>query len=130
MQFLQQLQIQKENEGTSTGAAWIKSKGELILSFSPVDNQLIGAVTMTDKAAYEQVIETAQNAFLQWRNWPAPKRGEVVRQLGEALRKDKDALGQLVSYEMGKSLQEGLGEVQEMIDICDFAVGLSRQLYG
>jgi aldehyde dehydrogenase (NAD+) len=130
MQFLQQLQIQKENEGTSTGAQWVKSKGELILSFSPVDNQLIGAVGTTDKAAYEQVIETAQVAFLTWRNWPAPKRGEVVRQLGEALRKDKDALGQLVSYEMGKSLQEGLGEVQEMIDICDFAVGLSRQLYG
>ncbi len=130
MQFLQQLQIQKENEGTSTGAAWIKSKGELILSFSPVDNQLIGAVGTTDKEAYEQVIKTAENAFLSWRNWPAPKRGEVVRQLGEALRKDKAALGQLVSYEMGKSLQEGLGEVQEMIDICDFAVGLSRQLYG
>jgi aldehyde dehydrogenase (NAD+) len=130
MQFLQQLQIQKENEGSSTGAQWIKSKGELILSFSPVDNQLIGAVTTTDKAAYDQVIATAQNAFLEWRNWPAPKRGEVVRQLGEALRKDKAALGQLVSYEMGKSLQEGLGEVQEMIDICDFAVGLSRQLYG
>ncbi len=130
MQFLQQLQIQKENEGSSTGAQWVKSKGELILSFSPVDNQLIGAVGTTDKAAYEQVIETAQAAFLTWRNWPAPKRGEVVRQLGEALRKDKDALGQLVSYEMGKSLQEGLGEVQEMIDICDFAVGLSRQLYG
>jgi len=130
MQFLQQLQIQKENEGSSTGAAWIKSKGELILSFSPVDNQLIGAVTTTDKEAYEQVIKTAENAFLTWRNWPAPKRGEVVRQLGEALRKDKAALGQLVSYEMGKSLQEGLGEVQEMIDICDFAVGLSRQLYG
>ena len=130
MQFLQQLQIQKENEGSSTGAQWIKSKGELILSFSPVDNQMIGAVTTTDKAAYDQVIATAQNAFIQWRNWPAPKRGEVVRQLGEALRKDKAALGQLVSYEMGKSLQEGLGEVQEMIDICDFAVGLSRQLYG
>ncbi len=130
MQFLQQLQIQKENEGSSTGAQWVKSKGELILSFSPVDNQLIGAVGTTDKAAYEQVIETAQAAYLTWRNWPAPKRGEVVRQLGEALRKDKDALGQLVSYEMGKSLQEGLGEVQEMIDICDFAVGLSRQLYG
>jgi aldehyde dehydrogenase (NAD+) len=130
MQFLQQLQIQKENEGSSTGAQWIKSKGELILSYSPVDNQLIGAVTTTDKAAYDQVIATAQNAFLEWRNWPAPKRGEVVRQLGEALRKDKEALGQLVSYEMGKSLQEGLGEVQEMIDICDFAVGLSRQLYG
>jgi aldehyde dehydrogenase (NAD+) len=130
MQFLQELKIQKENEGSSTGAKWIQSKGDKIQSFSPVDNQLIGAVVSTDQAAYEQVIATAQNAFLQWRNWPAPKRGEVVRQLGEALRKDKAALGQLVSYEMGKSLQEGLGEVQEMIDICDFAVGLSRQLYG
>ena len=89
MQFLQQLQIQKENEGSSTGAQWIKSKGEMILSYSPVDNQLIGAVTTTDKAAYDQVIATAQNAFIEWRNWPAPKRGEVVRQLGEALRKDK-----------------------------------------
>ncbi len=130
MQFLQQLQIQKENQGSSTGAKWIQSKGETIQSFSPVDNQLIGAVVTTDAAAYQQVIETAQAAFVEWRNWPAPKRGEVVRQLGEALRKDKAALGQLVSYEMGKSLQEGLGEVQEMIDICDFAVGLSRQLYG
>jgi aldehyde dehydrogenase (NAD+) len=130
MQFLQELKIQKENEGSSTGTKWIQSKGEMISSFSPVDNQLIGAVVSTDQAAYEQVISTAQNAFLEWRNWPAPKRGEVVRQLGEALRKDKAALGQLVSYEMGKSLQEGLGEVQEMIDICDFAVGLSRQLYG
>jgi aldehyde dehydrogenase (NAD+) len=130
MQFLQQLQIQKENEGSSTGAKWIKSKGEMISSFSPVDYTMIGSVTTTDKAAYDQVIATAQNAFVAWRNWPAPKRGEVVRQLGDALRKDKEALGQLVSYEMGKSLQEGLGEVQEMIDICDFAVGLSRQLYG
>jgi len=130
MEFLKQLQIQKENEGSSTGAKWIQSSGATISSFSPVDNQLIGAVTTTDRAAYDQVIATAQNAFVAWRNWPAPKRGEVVRQLGEALRKDKAALGQLVSYEMGKSLQEGLGEVQEMIDICDFAVGLSRQLYG
>ncbi|NBV11065.1 MAG: aldehyde dehydrogenase family protein [Chitinophagia bacterium] len=130
MQFLQELKIQKENQGSSTGTKWIQSKGETIQSFSPVDNQLIGAVVTTDAAAYEQVITTAQNAFIAWRNWPAPKRGEVVRQLGEALRKDKAALGQLVSYEMGKSLQEGLGEVQEMIDICDFAVGLSRQLYG
>ena len=130
MQFLQELKIQKENEGSSTGAKWIQSKGEMISSFSPVDNQLIGAVVTTDAAAYEQVIKSAEAAFIEWRNWPAPKRGEVVRQLGEALRKDKTALGQLVSYEMGKSLQEGLGEVQEMIDICDFAVGLSRQLYG
>jgi aldehyde dehydrogenase (NAD+) len=130
MQFLQQLQLQKENEGSSTGAAWLKSKGTVIASYSPVDGKLIGSVTTTDQAAYAQLIETAQSAFIEWRNWPAPKRGEVVRQLGEALRKEKAALGQLVSYEMGKSLQEGLGEVQEMIDICDFAVGLSRQLYG
>ena len=130
MEFLQKLKLQKENQGTSTGNIVIESKGELILSFSPVDNELIGAVSTTDHTAYEQVIQTAQAAFLEWRKWPAPKRGEVVRQLGEALRKEKHALGQLVSYEMGKSLQEGLGEVQEMIDICDFAVGLSRQLYG
>ena len=130
MEFLKQLHIQKENEGTSTGAIWQKSNGEVIESYSPVDAQLIGAVRTTDKAAYENVIKTAEAAYLEWRKWPAPKRGEVVRQLGEALRNDKYALGQLVSYEMGKSLQEGLGEVQEMIDICDFAVGLSRQLYG
>ncbi len=130
MEFLQQLQIQKENEGSSTGTLWIKSTGLTINSFSPVNNQLIGTVKTTDAAAYQQIIHQAETAFTQWRNWPAPKRGEVVRQLGEALRKEKNALGQLVSYEMGKSLQEGLGEVQEMIDICDFAVGLSRQLYG
>ena len=130
MEFLQTLKLQKENEGTSTGTAFVKSKGDLILSFSPVDGNMIGGVSTTDKDAYEKVITTAQSAFLVWRNWPAPKRGEVVRQLGEALRDEKQALGQLVSYEMGKSLQEGLGEVQEMIDICDFAVGLSRQLYG
>lgn len=130
MEFLRALGIQKENEGSSTGTKWIRSTGVSISSYSPVDAQLIGAVKATDHAAYEQTIQTAHNAFLEWRNWPAPKRGEVVRQLGEALRAQKHYLGQLVSYEMGKSLQEGLGEVQEMIDICDFAVGLSRQLYG
>jgi len=130
MEFLQKLKIEKENEGTSTGTINVPSNGELILSFSPVDNELIGAVSTTDQSAYEKVITTAEAAFLAWRKWPAPKRGEVVRQLGEALRAHKQDLGQLVSYEMGKSLQEGLGEVQEMIDICDFAVGLSRQLYG
>jgi aldehyde dehydrogenase (NAD+) len=130
MEFLQQLQLQKKNEGSSTGTVWQTSKGETIVSSSPVDNQEIGTVKSTDKEAYEKIITTAQTAFLEWRNWPAPKRGEVVRQMGDALRKEKQALGQLVSYEMGKSLQEGLGEVQEMIDICDFAVGLSRQLYG
>ncbi len=130
MEFLKALSIQKENEGSSTGSKWIQSNGAIIISHSPVDAQMIGSVKSTDKEAYEKTIQTAQNAFLEWRNWPAPKRGEVVRQLGEALREQKQYLGQLVSYEMGKSLQEGLGEVQEMIDICDFAVGLSRQLYG
>mgnify|MGYP000157892950 CR=1 FL=1 len=132
MEFLKTLSIQKEkeNEGSSTGSKWIQSNGAIISSHSPVDAQMIGNVKSTDKEAYEKTIQTAQNAFLEWRNWPAPKRGEVVRQLGEALREQKQYLGQLVSYEMGKSLQEGLGEVQEMIDICDFAVGLSRQLYG
>ena len=130
MEFLQQLQLQKKNEGSSTGTVWQTSKGEIIVSSSPVDNKEIGTVISTDKEAYEKIIKTAQAAFLEWRNWPAPKRGEIVRQMGDALRKEKQALGQLVSYEMGKSLQEGLGEVQEMIDICDFAVGLSRQLYG
>ncbi|MEN9701874.1 MAG: hypothetical protein RIR55_1211 [Bacteroidota bacterium] len=130
MEFLQHLNLQKENEGTSTGTKSINSKGAIITSNSPVNGNVIGAVRATDKEAYEKVITTAQAAFLEWRKWPAPKRGEVVRQLGEALRAEKHALGQLVSYEMGKSFQEGLGEVQEMIDICDFAVGLSRQLYG
>ena len=130
MEFLQQLQLQNKNEGSSTGTQWLISKGQEIVSFSPVDNNEIGKVISTDKATYEKLITVAQTALIAWRNWPAPKRGEIVRQMGDALRKDKHALGQLVSYEMGKSLQEGLGEVQEMIDICDFAVGLSRQLYG
>ena len=130
MEFLQHLSLQKDNEGSATGSKTINSKGAIINSYSPVDGKLIGSVSSSDKEAYEKVITTAQTAFLEWRKWPAPKRGEVVRQLGDALRADKQALGQLVSYEMGKSIQEGLGEVQEMIDICDFAVGLSRQLYG
>lgn len=130
MEFLKTLGLANENPGTSTGTTWIKTSGESIPSYSPVNGTLIGSVTATDKSGYEQVINTASKAFIEWRNWPAPRRGEVVRQIGEALRAKKDALGQLVSYEMGKSLQEGLGEVQEMIDICDFAVGLSRQLHG
>ena len=99
-------------------------------SYSPVDGKLIASVNAADAKTYEAVIKKAQEGFLEWRTWPAPKRGEIVRQIGEALRENKEPLGKLVSYEMGKSLQEGLGEVQEMIDICDFAVGLSRQLYG
>lgn len=130
MEFLKKLGISSLNPGVSTGAAWIKSKGEKISSYSPVDGKLIGSVTAADWTSYETVVKKAQSAFDEWRNWPAPKRGEVVRQVGEVLRKYKTDLGKLVSYEMGKSLQEGMGEVQEMIDICDFAVGLSRQLHG
>ena len=91
---------------------------------------MIGSVRAGSANEYDQVIAAAQKGFREWRTWPAPKRGEVVRQIGNELRKHKEVLGRLVSYEMGKSYQEGLGEVQEMIDICDFAVGLSRQLYG
>lgn len=127
---LSTLGIDKLNEGTGTGTKWLKSNGEKIDSFSPVDGKLIGSVTAASDKNYDAVVKQAEQAFEDWRMWPAPKRGEVVRQIGEALRKHKEPLGRLVSYEMGKSLQEGYGEVQEMIDIADFAVGLSRQLYG
>ncbi|MEM9837411.1 MAG: aldehyde dehydrogenase family protein [Bacteroidota bacterium] len=127
--FLTTLGLQADNHGTSTGVNEIAGT-DYIESYSPVDGALIGRVSTTSQAAYEEVVATAQSAFKTWRLLPAPQRGEIVRQYGEALRKHKDALGRLVSYEMGKSLQEGWGEVQEMIDICDFAVGLSRQLYG
>jgi len=128
--ILSNLGISEENYGTSTGANHFKAGSELIESYSPVDGALIGKVWSTSAEQYKEVLETSKKAFKQWRSIPAPKRGEIVRQYGEALRQNKDSLGYLVSYEMGKSLQEGLGEVQEMIDICDFAVGLSRQLYG
>jgi aldehyde dehydrogenase (NAD+) len=127
--MLKTLGLQSNNAGTSTGLEFFGS-GESISSFSPADGKLIGAITTTTAEDYERVIATAQKAYLTWRMMPAPKRGEIVRQYGDKLRAKKQELGQLVSYEMGKSLQEGLGEVQEMIDICDFAVGLSRQLYG
>jgi aldehyde dehydrogenase (NAD+) len=91
---------------------------------------LIAKIKTSGESDYDKVVETAEKAFKEFRLIPAPKRGEIVRQLGQKLRQYKDDLGKLVSYEMGKSLQEGLGEVQEMIDICDFAVGLSRQLHG
>lgn len=127
---LSDLGVQKQNEGTSTGNEWLKSTGELLESISPVDGKLIATVKQTSASDYEKVVTKASEAYLTWKKIPAPKRGEIVRQFGEALRAKKESLGALVSYEMGKSLQEGLGEVQEMIDICDFAVGLSRQLYG
>lgn len=127
--FLKELGLKDKNSGTSTGLQSSDS-GKYIDSYSPVDGALIGSVSETTPAEYETVIQTAEAAFKTWRTMPAPQRGEIVRQYGNALRKHKDALGRLVSYEMGKSLQEGWGEVQEMIDICDFAVGQSRMLYG
>lgn len=130
MDFLAQLGIQPVNPGASTGTQWIDSKATVISSSSPVDGKLIGTVQSTDEATYQRIVQQSAQAFEDWRQWPAPKRGEIVRQVGEALRTYKEPLGKLVSYEMGKSLQEGYGEVQEMIDICDFAVGLSRQLHG
>jgi NAD-dependent aldehyde dehydrogenases len=130
MDFLAPLKLQSLNTGVATGSQFLKANGAAIDSYSPVDGKLIGAVQSAAKNDYEAVVAKAQEAFLQWRTWPAPKRGEIVRQIGDALRANKEALGKLVSYEMGKSLQEGYGEVQEMIDICDFATGLSRQLYG
>jgi aldehyde dehydrogenase (NAD+) len=126
---LHQLGIKKINQGTSTGSHYFSS-GETLVSYSPVDGKEIAAVTTTSKTDYEQVMQTAEKAFKIWRLKPAPQRGEIVRQFGDKLREMKAPLGKLVSYEMGKSYQEGLGEVQEMIDICDFAVGLSRQLHG
>ncbi len=130
MDFLKTLGIESTNKGVSTGTQWLPSTGKTIDSFSPVDGKKIGSVTTANKESYEAVMKKAEEAFKTWRLVPAPKRGEIVRQIGEALRKYKEPLGKLVSYEMGKSLQEGYGEVQEMIDICDFAVGLSRQLHG
>jgi aldehyde dehydrogenase (NAD+) len=126
---LETLGIREINQGTSTGTQHFAS-GEVLESYSPVDGKLIGKVTQSTKEDYEKTMAAAQAAFLEFRLMPAPKRGEIVRQFGEKLRQKKEALGKLVSYEMGKSLQEGYGEVQEMIDICDFAVGLSRQLHG
>lgn len=126
---LRALGIKDVNEGCSTGAEWFSS-GEALQSYSPVDGKLIAKVKTATKNDYQKVIATAKTAFKYWREVPAPKRGEYVRQFGDKLRAKKSDLGKLVSYEMGKSLQEGLGEVQEMIDICDFAVGQSRQLYG
>ena len=126
---LKALEIESHNAGTSTGNEWFSSKDN-IASYSPVDGGHIGSVSVTNSEQYEMVMSSATTAFKTWRTMPAPQRGEIVRQFGEQLRALKEPLGKLVSYEMGKSLQEGLGEVQEMIDICDFAVGLSRQLHG
>ncbi len=127
---LKTLNIREANNGVSTGTQWFNTKGDLIESVSPIDGNIIAAVKQATAEDYEKVIKTSQQAFKSWRMVPAPKRGDIVRQIGNELRKYKEPLGKLVSLETGKIYQEGLGEVQEMIDICDFAVGLSRQLYG
>ena len=131
MDFLKELGIKEKNLGASTGIEWndTTDQGELNI-VSPVDGKHIASVYLASEEDYEKIVAKSDEAFKTWRKVPAPKRGEVVRQIGLQLRKYKDALGTLVSYEMGKSLQEGKGEVQEMIDICDLAVGQSRQLYG
>ncbi|SDD00617.1 L-piperidine-6-carboxylate dehydrogenase [Niabella drilacis] len=128
--ILKTFSIREQNPGASDGIDFMPGSGDRITVWSPVDGQTIATVQTVTRTAYDAVISRAESAFLYWRTVPAPRRGEIVRQIGEALRIYKDDLGKLVSYEMGKSLQEGRGEVQEMIDICDFAVGLSRQLYG
>jgi len=128
--ILSNLGLSEENPGTSSGKSWYPSKRNYLESYSPVDGKLIAKAGQTDREIYDKLLTNMQEACLTWREVPAPRRGEIVRQIGMALREKKRDLGTLVSYEMGKSLQEGLGEVQEMIDICDFAVGLSRQLYG
>lgn len=131
MDFLNALSIKKENSGASTGNEWIgRTSDEKIQVISPVDGQVIASVHPASAHAYEQIAKTSHKAYLKWRNVPAPKRGDVIRHIGNRIRRYKDPLGRLVSYETGKSIQEGLGEVQEMIDICDVALGQSRQLYG
>ncbi len=127
---LRALGVKEQNFGASTGTTHWNTSGPKVDSYSPADGQFIGSVNQCTAEDYEKVMSTAAHAAKIWRTIPAPKRGEIVRQMGDQLREYKEPLGKLVSYEMGKSLQEGLGEVQEMIDICDFAVGLSRQLYG
>ncbi|MBP6333981.1 MAG: aldehyde dehydrogenase family protein [Bacteroidia bacterium] len=129
-EVLKTLGLKDVNPGACTGTKWIDTKGEIIESYSPADGALIGKIKQATAEDYENVIRMSEDAFKIWRMIPAPKRGEVVRQIGDQLRHYKEPLGKLVSYEMGKIYQEGLGEVQEMIDICDFAVGLSRQLHG
>src|SRR5210317_108875 len=127
--ILKNLGVEAKNAGTAIGKKWHTSS-EWIASYSPIDSAHLGDVSVTTEEQYNAAVSTAQAAFKDWRNVPAPQRGEYIRQFGNELRNKKEMLGALVSLEMGKSYQEGLGEVQEMIDICDFAVGLSRQLHG
>ncbi len=127
--FLASLGIQDHNSG-AYGGSWLECTGPVLESLSPATGEVIATVQMATRAEYDQVVEAAQEAFKRWRSLPAPQRGEIVRRMGNAMREHKDALGRLITLEMGKIVQEGWGEVQECIDIADFAVGLSRQLYG
>ncbi|OUU20751.1 MAG: aldehyde dehydrogenase family protein [Planctomycetia bacterium TMED53] len=127
--FLESLSIDSAQSGVFSDR-WLPGGGAELRCDSPIDGSVLGQVKCGNLEDYEQVVASTHAAFLEWRNWPAPQRGEVVRRIGEALREYKEPLGRLVTAEMGKILPEGLGEVQEMIDIADFSVGLSRQLYG
>ena len=127
---LKNLKLTGIQHGASTGSTWLKTSGAILKSVSPIDGNLVGSIKQASVQDYDNVVKTASKAFIEWQKVPAPKRGDIVRQIAEALRENKENLGKLVSYEMGKIYQEGLGEVQEMIDIADFAVGQSRQLYG
>lgn len=129
-EMIKKFDIKQVNPGASTGSKWLKCQGDIVNSVSPIDGEKIAAVQNASKEEYENVINKAQDAFLVWRKMPAPARGEIVRQIGLALRKEKEDLGRLVTLEMGKIYQESIGEVQEMIDICDFAVGQARLLNG
>ena len=129
-EVLSQLGIHQTNSGACTGTEWLETGGDMLTSWSPADGSPIADIRQATREDYRKTIIKARQAFTEWRSVPAPKRGEVVRQIGLELRKFKQPLGQLVSWEMGKISAEGQGEVQEMIDICDFAVGLSRQMYG
>lgn len=128
--ILYRLGINRVNQGASTGSEWLQTTGDIISSYSPADAKLIAGVRQATMADYEVIVSKSQQAFETWRMVPAPRRGDIVRQMGNALREHKEDLAKLVTYEMGKIYQEGLGEVQEMIDIADFALGLSRQLHG
>ena len=127
---LAQLGIGETNSGAHDGARPIETTGDAIVSINPTDGQPLASVREATTETYEALIAAAEAAFVKWRTMPAPKRGEVVREIGEALRDKKELLGRLVTLEAGKIVSEGEGEVQEMIDIADFSVGLSRQLYG
>ncbi len=128
--ILAKLEISKINNGASTGVEWLNTNGSESISYSPIDGKEIARIKNASIEDYEYIVKKAEAAFKVWREVPAPQRGEIVRQIGEKLRENKEDLAYLVSYEMGKIYQEGLGEVQEMIDICDFAVGQSRLLNG